>query len=264
MRAINYRYPHKISKSKPAIIYVFADTHFPFADMDKLKKHIKMCKKEKAGWFHLGDWCEFISPKDRRFDINKKAPAITEQIDMAVDTFEPIKEQGIAVLSGNHEDSIERNYGSVMKGRGGIATLLGVPYLGDMGFVTVKLHRTDTNYFTKTLFMWHGHGGGELLGSKVIKMDRLSHKFDADIHILGHMHTYIPAIPRIIKGVVTYKRHPIITDRIVYSFAVPGYADSYRDSSTPNYVTARAYYPQVIGCVRMEIGVDSVRIEVLE
>jgi hypothetical protein len=191
-------------------------------------------------------------------------PSITEQIDEAVDTFWPIRKQGIAVLSGNHEDTIERTYGSVMKGRGGIATLLGVPYLGDMGFVTCRFHRTDTNYFTKTMFMWHGHGGGELLGSKVIKMDRLSHKFDADIHMLGHMHTYIPAIPRIIKGVVTYKRHPIITDRIVYSFAVPGYADSYRESDTPNYVTARAYYPQIIGCVRMEIGVDSVRIEVLE
>ena len=254
MRVIKYDWPRRVSAKKPAVIYVFADTHIPFDDREKLTEHVVQCKKEKAGWFHLGDWCDFITPKDRRFSIQNPPPAITEQIDEAVAVFEPIKKQGIAVLSGNHEESIERNYGSIMAGRGGIATLLGVPYLGDMGFVHMVFKETKTRWFAHTFFLWHGHGAGYLLGAKSIKLQRLSGKFNADIYLIGHVHTYLDHIDKIIGAYTSGVNLPFLNEKMRYYASAPGYLVPYKESEIPNYVTARALYPQPSGCLRIEIG----------
>jgi len=259
---IKYDWPRRVSKSKPAVIYVFADTHIPFDDRELLLEHVAQCKKERAGWFHLGDWCDFITPKDRRFSIQNPPPSINEQVDEAIALFEPIKEQGIAVLSGNHEESIGRNYGSVMTGRTGIATALGVPYLGDMGFVHLTTKRSATQLKAFTFFLWHGHGAGYLLGAKSIKLQRLSHKFAADVYLIGHVHTFLAHTDAIITPQSNGIRTPYIREEFRRYASPPGYLKPYKESEIPNYVTARALYPQPTGCLRIEID-KTVKIEPL-
>lgn len=262
MRVIKYDWPKIISPNKPAVFYIFGDTHFGIPDMNMklLKKHIEMCRREKAGWFHLGDWCDFISPNDRRYSIDNPQPSITEQIEQAIDAFWPIKDQCVAVLSGNHEEAIEKNYGSVMSGRTGIAGVLGVPYLGYSGFVGLRLYdskqyledkRTPSKSYT--LFLHHGHGMGALLGAKTINLHRMGHKFDADIYFIGHIHTYLQHMD-LRKGIKTQSlRQPTLTERRRYYASTPSYFDPYVENEKSNYAERKALYPQPMGCLRMEI-----------
>lgn len=271
MRVIKYDWPRVVGAKNPAVFYIFGDTHFgnPNVDMDLLKKHIEMCRREKAGWFHLGDWCEFIAPNDRRFSIVNPPPSITEQIEQAIDTFWPIKDQCIAVLSGNHEEVIEKNYGSVMSGRTGIAGQLGVPYLGYSGFVRLRLYNNKRLLEKKrqpqksyTLFLHHGHGMGALLGAKTINLHRMGHKFDADIYFIGHIHTHLYHMD-LRKGIRTWKlRQPTLTSTRRYYASTPSYFDPYIESEKSNYAERKALYPQPMGCLRLQMWYNRQRNEV--
>ena len=190
---INANWPRIIGNEKrPAIIYVFADTHFgnPATDLDLLREHILMCKKEKAQWIHLGDWIEAITPRDARYDARNTPDAIEDSWELARVWFNPIRKQGIALLSGNHEEMVERWYGSRTKS---FARELGVPYLGYSGFVNFRMTKKNMPAPNKsfTLFLHHGHGMGALLGAKTINLHRMSHKYDADIYLIGHIDTLL-------------------------------------------------------------------------
>lgn len=241
-----------VIKNKPAVFYFFADTHFgnPGVCWDLLQQHIKNCKREKAGWFHMGDWCEFITPNDRRFSIAHPPPSTIEQIEMAIDTFKPIKKQCVAVIAGNHESTISRYYGDVMMP---IVEALNAPYLGYSGFVSLRFHATSTNKKTYNLFLHHGHGMGALLGAKAINLHRMSHKFEADIYAIGHIHTWQHPIDEIIGVRSSAARFPKMIKKRRYYFSCPSYFDPYIESEKSNYVEQSAMYPQPNGCVRMEI-----------
>lgn len=248
MRVINANWPRMVSKKKPAIVYAFADTHFgnPAVDLDLLQEHIKRCHKEKAQWLHLGDWIEAITPRDKRHDVRSVPDAIEDSWEQAKDYFWPIREQGIAMLSGNHEEFVERLYGSRTKT---LARDLGVPYLGYSGFVHYGLshHKdlgTDKSYI---LFLHHGHGMGALLGAKTINLHRLSHKFDADIYLIGHIHTYMRHTDAII-GMLCNK----IFERFRHYASAPSYLKGYVDSNISTYAERKAMYPQPVGCLRLK------------
>ena len=253
MRVIKHQPQEIISAERPYIAYFFADTHFGnhgFRD-GLLKKHIQMCKDHNAGWFHLGDWCEYITPNDKRYTAAEPAPNVEEQKQMAKDYFEPIKEQGIAVLSGNHENSIARFYGDPMTD---IANTLGVPYLGYSGFVHLMLKTSSTQQKAFTIFLHHGHGGGMLYGGKLNNLHRLSHKFEADVYGIGHVHTWSNPIDEVIGIKTSGLRHPKFLKKRRQYFSCPSYFDPYVQDNGSNYAQRAALYPQPCGCVRMTIS----------
>ena len=258
MRVIKYDWPRVVRAKEPAIIYVFADTHFgnPGVDYALLERHIQMVKDEGAAWIHLGDWVEGITPRDKRFDIRTANP-IEEQYQKARDCFEPIASQAICLLSGNHDEYNSKTYGDKVST---LANDLGIPYLGYSGFVHLrlwthlaKLQESKSPRNSYTLFLHHGHGMGYLLGAKTINLHRLSHKWTADVYLIGHIHTYLTHIDRL-QGIGTQAKWPILTNRHRYYASAPSYFDSYRESTIANYAEMKAMYPQPCGCLRMEIN----------
>ena len=256
---IKYDWPRVVRTKEPVIIYVFADTHFgnPGVNKELLKRHIQMVKDEGAGWIHLGDWVESIGPKDRRFDIRTATPII-EQYQEAFEYFEPIASQNICVLSGNHDETNSKNYGDEVSR---LARDLGMPYLGYSGFVHLKLYTKPPSLEqrynptkTYTLFLHHGHGMGFLVGAKTINMQRLSHKWNADVYLIGHIHTYLSHIDRV-QSIRTHgMKWPTLINKHRYYASAPSYFDSYRESIIANYAEMKAMYPQPCGCLRMEIN----------
>ena len=258
MRVINANWPRMVSKNKPAIIYVFADTHFgnPAVDLDLLQEHIKQCKKEKAQWLHLGDWIEAITPNDRRFDHRIISDTIEDSWEQARDHFWPIRKQGIAMLSGNHEELVERYYGMRTKT---LARELGVPYLGYSGFIRYGLthHAIWNDKITQekgitvdkayTLFLHHGHGMGALLGAKQINLHRMSHKFMANIYLIGHIHTYMQTTDALI-GVGNGRMKEVYR----HYASAPSYLKGYDDTDISTYAERKAMYPQPVGCLRLK------------
>ncbi len=93
MRVIKHEFDRVISTENPYIAYFFADTHFgnPGLKDKLLKSHINTVKNGiDWEWFHLGDWCEYITPNDKRYTATNPAPSVEVQKEMAIDYFEPI------------------------------------------------------------------------------------------------------------------------------------------------------------------------------
>jgi predicted phosphodiesterase len=250
LRVINYHWPRTVRYNEPAILYVFADTHFGNTGMNLplLKKHIEQCRKEKAAWIHLGDWVEGITPKDPRFTIHGAHP-VRDEYRLARYTFAPIADQGTCILSGNHDEYISKTYGDEVQD---LAEYLDVPYMGYTGFLKFNVEAGGCHH-PYTFFLHHGHGGGFLLGAKAINLQRLSSKFVADVYLVGHLHTYIQHIDNII-GIRHKGRHPkLVTARRYYAQA-PSYFDPYVEDNGTNYAEMRALYPQPQGCLRIEIN----------
>lgn len=260
MRVVKYDWPRVVREKEPAIIYVFADTHFgnPGVDYELLKRHIQMVKDEGAGWIHLGDWVEGIGPSDRRFDVRTANP-IEEQYQKAREMFEPIASQAICLLSGNHDEYNSKTYGDKVST---LANDLAIPYLGYSGFVRLRLYnhpqgvrehqQAQKSY---TLFLHHGHGMGYLLGAKQINLQRLSHKWRADVYLVGHIHTYLSHIDRIQSLRTQSLKWPKLINEHRHYASAPSYFDSYQESKIANYAEMKAMYPQPCGCLRMEINV---------
>ena len=268
MRVINFDFTDGLlSQKNPLVIYVFADTHFGFigADLDKLAHHIEMCREENAYWLHLGDWCDAIGPWDRRFDIHAHPDPVEYQYQIAQQYFEPIAKKGIAVLQGNHDNTIRTRVGDKV---GTLAHNLGVPYLGYSGFIGVRAWsrwrdlkiRKNASY-SFTIFLHHGRGGGFLLGAKAINMQRASHSWEADLYLFGHIHTHLAHVDEYLG--INRSNHRIgqlfmwRKNRRYYS--TPGYYRGLVEGLTKydhphtTYVERSGHYPQPTGCLRIEI-----------
>ena len=244
--------------NRPLALYVYTDTHIGNVGFDEklLKEHIQLCKKDKrARWVHLGDWAEAITPNDRRFDIratdeleDPELGKVLRQYEHAEKLFKPIAKQGLALLSGNHDDKLAKESGDYIAQLG---RRLNIPYLRRIGYLDLKV----MGQYMPTL-LWHGSWGGEMRGAVANRMHRLSHKFDARLYLAGHWHRYDPYIDELLfllKGKThTMKR---------YYVACPSYFDTYSDGG--NYAQDLAMYPQPHGCVRLKITDKDVKIEPL-
>ena len=260
MQTLTKDIPFMITKRKPVVIYAFADTHVGSEDFNEtlLKEHIAQCKYEKALWMHLGDWCEAISPKDKRHDVRTPDIDVVAQYDLVEELFMPIKNKGLCILSGNHDETIAKVHGDYVARLG---RRLGVPYLGYIGFINLRIwHQADRlkermqpNY-RYSIFAWHGNAGGGLLGSKAINIQRLSHKFEADLYLVGHAHTLLTHSDVIVGLGSTKDGITQLHNRTRQYVSVPSYLQPYRTSSLPSYASTAAMYPQPCGCVRIEIN----------
>lgn len=239
-----------VTKNKPAVLTVFCDTHFGSggSNVELIKQDVAMVKKDKSQWIHLGDWIDAITPPDRRFDIRSKHDAVEDSWQQAKKIFKPIASQCVGILSGNHEEVVERWWGPRTRS---FAEELGVRYLGFSGFIKYHLSYHADKRIDKTydIFVHHGHGMGQLLGGKVINIHRLSHKFDADIFLTGHIHTHFTTSD-VLVGVSKAGR--LATKQRLYASG-PAYLKAYVESDISNYAERSAMYPQPMGCMKLKI-----------
>lgn len=206
MRLITHVLEHQ-SRSDFWYIRPLGDIHIGSVNCDEelFNKHIQWIKDNQALWIGMGDYCEFISPKDMRFRPEDVAPWCSGEKDIAesqlqylINKLEPIKHLCIGLLKGNHEDQIYDRYDNHVYGR--LLTQLKVPdrslRLDTRGFVRLVFRRvneeskSDKNFSTTTIdiFAEHGYGGGRLEGAPALALGRLSKNYQAQIFIEGHRH----------------------------------------------------------------------------
>ena len=260
MRIINIDYDKIITTKKPMKIYLFSDTHIAHIGFDEklLKKHINMCRKENAYWIHLGDWCEAISPKDKRYDVRNNSNPVLTQYQDAIELFEPIKDMGIAILSGNHDEKIAKEHGDYVAGL--VARNLEVPYLGYTGFVNIRLWDSEELLAKRTgaqnrfiIHLHHGHTGGRKTGGKMNSLQDMAVKFDANLYAIGHGHTYVSHIDAQVKVISDKRNISKFRHKRRNFIGCPSYYRVYEDAEIPNYAEKAAYQPQAIGCVKLEL-----------
>jgi hypothetical protein len=199
MEVISIEIPYKMSNSDFKVFAV-SDIHagtIHCVEHDIKRKVQEIKETKNAMWIGCGDYAEFITPTDPRWDGAaiadwvKKDDIGYSQERWVIDLLEPIKDKCIGMLYGNHEVSIHKHSHQDVAQH--ICDGLGVPNLGYSAWVHLHFARENSNekHLIKGCFT-HGTGNAITEGAKINNLMRFMKSFDADFYGYGHVHDYIP------------------------------------------------------------------------
>ena len=219
---------------------------------DHIKKKVQEIKETKnAYWVGMGDYAEFITPRDKRFDPSQKAIAgWVEQDNIAecqtkwiVDLFTPIKDRCWGLLYGNHEDSIRKfNHDNVQKN---ICDRLGVDNLGFSCFLKLHFQRSkngDRNLYRGALT--HGSTSAATEGAKMMALVRFMKDNDADFYAYAHCHDYMPKA----RSVKTVSEAGRIKQRVAIGATTGSWFRTYTQGIIASYGELKTYPSTEICC----------------
>ncbi len=186
-------------------IIPLSDTHLGDKHCDEklIKERINYIKNNKEAYCILnGDLINNATRKSVS-DIYSEVLSPMEQIERALDVFEPIKDKILAITQGNHEFRTYKTEGiDIVKL---IAHQLGIAdrYAPEGAFLFIRFgKRSNGMKETKgsgkvrkmcyTIYCTHGMGGGRKEGAKAIRLADMASVVDADIYI--HSHTHLPLV----------------------------------------------------------------------
>lgn len=231
-----------------------------------LKKTIAEIKDDRqAIWIGMGDYGEFITPNDKRWDSlvisewlkDNQDNIAEEQTKYLVNLLSPIKDKCIGLLEGNHEDAIRR-YLKVHVQKN-LCERLGLQNLGYSCWVRLRFARKNSNehHVYKCVFT-HGSGWAITPGAKMARLQRFMNAFDARIYGHGHMHDIIthtvPYLDLSDAGIIRQK------ERVG---AVTGcWFRTYSQGVAASYGEKKSYPPTSLGCPVFTIHptTDTVRV----
>ena len=192
--------PYRISNSEFKL-FCLGDTHLGTIHSveDDIKRKINEIKETKnAMWIGMGDYAEFITPSDKRFDPDERSIADWVHLDnighdetqFVSKLFEPIKHKCIGLLYGNHENKMRiYNHENVQKN---LCESLGVDNLGYSCFIRFHFKRENsTESHLITGAFTHGSSGAITEGAKLMALMRWMNSMNADIYAYAHLHDYI-------------------------------------------------------------------------
>lgn len=265
--------PYKQSNSVTNL-YAIGDIHAGTIHCveDKVKAEIqKIAKDKNALWIGMGDYGEFITPKDKRFDPNLKSIAswvepdnVAEcQTKWIVELFKPIKNKCIGLLYGNHEDSMRvYNHDNVQKN---ICERLGVDNLGFSCFVRLFFRRENSSesHIIKGAFT-HGAGWAITKGAKLNTLRRFMDFNEAHFYAYAHMHDIITDF----RPYMTVSPSPFEQAKIKNVESVGAVTGSwfrtYTRGIVASYGERKVYPPTVIGCAKFIIDASTGEIDVVK
>ncbi len=253
MEAIEYRVFYK-SRSNTFKLYPLGDIHAGIKHCREkaIKAKVKEIQEDPlAFWIGMGDYGEFITPADPRWDIGvvadwvEKTNVAESQRKWIVKLFEPIKDKCVGLLCGNHEDSIRlHNCQDVQLD---ICRDLGVKNLGASCFVRFVFSRNKDMKHDSTMFIGyfkHGSGGPQTDGGKMMALKRGLMGFDADIYAMAHLHDIkVDSQPRLHLSENLKIRQKIKVAAITGSWFL-----TYMQGEQASYGEKRGFMPTPIGC----------------
>ena len=245
-----------IVRNKPVTFVPISDVHVGHADFDKqyFKDTVAWIKKKGALTVLLGDLIDGIGKKDRRFENASLDPEFypyldnlhQKQVEIFLDLIKPIKEQVIAVSTGNHETAVKKQFS--YDATATIASVMGKPILTDPGYVVLKFHE-GKGICKLGVFCSHGcFLGGRYSGGKINAMERLAQHFRADIYLAGHTHQKF-----IVEGhQIGLSKNFRLEEKRVYFANTGAFLRTYAEKNTDTWASRSVFPPQVPGVVRFD------------
>jgi hypothetical protein len=277
MEAAGSRYIDYASRRDMIRLWVIGDVHYGNRDcaLKLFKSHLKQIAADPhAYWIGLGDYCDFISPKDRRFDPSTVGEMQIRDIgimgrklvdDMAC-MFMPIADKCVGLGYGNHEFAYMRD-NEQQDLHGYLCTSLGVPNLGYSFFANLVLsrvaHRARIGVQTAQqstprgdrwairLFGHHGKGAAGTVGGKVNSLIRFMECNEADVYLCAHVHEQLP-----IKRVTLGANAPCteLVDHETIGVITGSYLKSYGQGTHAGYFERSGGRPSYLGAAILEIN----------
>ena len=249
-------------------IYPLGDMHLGTKHCveSDLRKQIAEIKGDPTAlWIGVGDYGEFITPKDKRWDAKVTADWLKDdqdnipeaQTDYIEGLLEPIQPQCIGLLEGNHEDAIRRYlHVDVQKN---LCKRLKVENLGYSTWVRLRFARENSpeRHVVRCVFT-HGEGWAVTPGAKMNRLQRFMNAFDARIYGMGHMHD-------IITHTVPYlelSESNIIRQKERVGAVTGCWFRTYSQGVAASYGERKGYPPTSLGCPVFTINptLDTVKV----
>ena len=196
-------------------LWNFADLHLGCQGVAKrlLAEDVQKVADDPCSfWLGGGDYAEYISYRDPRFD-----PAVVD-VDLAIedlgslgrkltgavrDIFWPIRHKCVGLMDGNHETNYQRRTDQQQLTHW-LCTELGTAYLGysclfDIAFVRNPSMKVPTlvakapgpkvgNVWRQRVYAHHGVGAARSEGGKLNRLIEFMGRFDADVTFMAHVH----------------------------------------------------------------------------
>lgn len=178
---------------------VFADLHIGDrqCDIRLIRNRIKSLGDNPHTYCILNGDILNNATKTSVSDCYSECLSPMEQIQQAVDLFDPVKDKILAITTGNHErrtynkegiDLMEvftRQIGLYDRFSPGAALVF-------VAFGQPSRRRAENRKIAYSIYTNHGSGGGRKEGAKAIRLADMACIVDADVYI--HSHTHMPMI----------------------------------------------------------------------
>lgn len=241
-------------------------------DEDKIKEDVDEVLKDPFAYAIIGgDVCEFINRSDKRHReegmakfLHGHGDVAQLQIDRAIKLLSPLakKNKVLAVLTGNHEESIAQKYERdvyselVRHLRRSDGVHIGLGYAGWVQLFFKAMRRGKDSLFPNSAskgwsvdaWLSHGYGGGILEGGHALTLGRVFKSYDADLVLMGHRHVF--ASVRNLQ--VGLSSHGIASERIQVGAFCGSYRRSWKQDDT--VMAPGASYEQMKGYPPHECG----------
>jgi predicted MPP superfamily phosphohydrolase len=256
MVATNDVYFEFMDSNEKFNLFLIGDIHVGNlgCDLKLLKKVLKSIKETENSYIlGMGDYCECITPKDKRYDIHtqdRKILTPKEQYDKIIDLFSPFKGQIIGLLEGNHEASLDKYNSHRITEE--LAKDLDTVNLGYSAFTDLHFKKIDENgkrlkTTMYTIYATHGTGSGRFKGAKVNRLEQLAQWNESDMYFGAHTHELITWHDIRNKKRGKRKVEDIRIYGITGSF-LTGY-----EKGVTSYVERTQRKPAFKGCLKVEI-----------
>jgi hypothetical protein len=263
---IKYRRSDKFS------IYTLGDIHLGTIHCaeHQLKNKINEIKKDPmAYWVGMGDYGDYITPKDKRWSSGDIAPWVKQDdIGESVrerlrELFEPIKDKCIGLLYGNHEVSYSKqNDGKVHEHICKDLKLDNLGYSCFIHFIFKRIGSTESHLIKG--FFTHGNGGARTPGAKLNYLRDVMSSFDANIYGYAHVHDIKVHSPDVLKSTDSLE----ISAKSKIGALTGCWFRTYTQGKVASYGEVKVYPPSRIGCPKFIIcpnqGSISVEIPAIE
>lgn len=195
MKTISIDLPESINTLR---LEVFADLHLGDKNCDTqlIKGRIESVKEKDTYCVLNGDILNNAT-KTSVSDCYSETLSPMEQIQKAIDLFDPIKDKIIAITTGNHERRTYNKEGIDLmeifaRQMGLYERFSPASALLFIRFGENRRRKSEQRKMTYTVFVNHGSGGGRKEGAKAIRLADMASIVDADVYI--HSHTHLPMI----------------------------------------------------------------------
>lgn len=202
MKTIKIDLPRELERVE---LHIFADEHLgdENCDLKRLAERIERVKNTPHAYCILNGDIIDNATSTSIGDTYSQDLNPMEQMQRAVELFEPIKDKILCITHGNHENRTYKKEGINLSAL--IAAQLGLTnrYTSTSATLFIRFgedagKKRETNgsgnirKMCYTIYVLHGSGGGRKEGSKANRLADMASIIDTDIYI--HSHTHLPMI----------------------------------------------------------------------
>ena len=201
------------SKGYAEVVF-FGDVHYghPACDIERAQRMIDYCVKKHIYVLGMGDYIEAGLRTSVGDSVYMQNLNPQKQMEYITNMLSPLAEKDLllGLLAGNHEGRILKNTSvDIVKI---MSKILHVPYLG---YACWNLFYVGKESYT--VYSLHGSTGSRYIYTKLKALVDISHNFDADLLVMGHVHdigttsTLVQKVDKKRKMVVERKKFLLIT-----------------------------------------------------